>query len=174
MDDFNYLSETQDPHRSRERPLDTPRGDPSKIGRYRFIRRLGQGGFGRVYLAHDDDLDRAVAIKVPSPERITRPEDAEAFLVEARMLAKLDHPGIVPVHDVGRTEDGLCFVVSKYIEGTDLAGRLKLGAFSPHDAARLIATIADALHYAHSRHLVHRDVKPANIMIDVSGRAFLA
>src|SRR5437879_4001968 len=86
-------------------------GDPPKIGRYRIVRRLGQGGFGRVYLAHDDDLDRPVAIKVPSPERIAHAEDVEAFLVEARILAKLDHPHIVPVFDVGRTEDGLCFVV---------------------------------------------------------------
>src|SRR5580692_11290993 len=158
MDDFNYLSETQDPHRSRERPLDTPRGDPSKIGRYRFIRRLGQGGFGRVYLAHDDDLDRAVAIKVPSPERITRPEDAEAFLVEARILAKLDHPHIVPVHDVGRTEDGLCFVVSKYVEGSDLRERMRQGRLAFRDAAELVATVALALHHAHTRGLVHRDV----------------
>jgi hypothetical protein len=72
-------------------------GDPSKIGRYRVIHRLGQGGFGRVYLAHDDDLDRPVAIKVPSPDRTMRPEDAQAFLDEARILAKLDHPNIVPV-----------------------------------------------------------------------------
>jgi Protein kinase domain len=71
-------------------------GQPRKIGRYRIIRRLGQGGFGRVYLAHDDDLDRQVAIKVPNPERVTRPEDVEAFLVEARILAKLDHRNIVP------------------------------------------------------------------------------
>ena len=98
--------------------------DPSKIGRYRIIRRLGQGGFGRVYLAHDDDLDRAVAIKVPSPERITRSEDLEAFLIEAKVLAKLDHPHIVPVFDVGRTEDGLCFVVSKLMEGSDLSVRM--------------------------------------------------
>ena len=101
----------------------SPDGDPSKIGRYRIIRRLGQGGFGRVYLAHDDDLDRPVAIKVPNPERITRPEDVEAFLVEARILAKLDHPHIVPVYDVGRTEDGLCFVVSKLIEGQRPGGQ---------------------------------------------------
>ena len=86
-----------------------------------MIRRLGQGGFGRVYLAHDDDLDRAVAIKVPNPERVARPEDVEAFLIEARILARLDHPHIVPVYDVGRTDDGLCFVVSKYVEGSDLA-----------------------------------------------------
>src|ERR1700678_1737319 len=110
-------------------------GEPSKIGRYRIIRRLGHGGFGRVYLAHDDDLDRAVAIKVPNPERITHTEDAEAFLVEARILAKLDHPYIVPVHDVGRSEDGLCFVVSKFIEGSDLAVKMDQARPSFRDSA---------------------------------------
>ena len=126
-------------------------GDPSKIGRYPIIRRLGQGGFGRVYLAHDDDLDRPVAIKIPNPERITRAEDLEAFLIEARILARLDHPNIVPVFDVGRTEDGLCFVVSKFIEGSDLAARIGQARPSCRDSAELVATIADALHYAHTQ-----------------------
>jgi serine/threonine protein kinase len=148
--------------------------EPSKIGRYRIIRRLGQGGFGRVYLAHDDDLDRPVAIKVPNPERIAHPEDVEAYLNEARILAKLDHPHIVPVHDVGRTENGFCFVVSKLIEGSDLATRIGQARPSWRDSAGLIATIADALHYAHSRGLVHRDIKPANILIDASGRPCVA
>ena len=79
--------------------------DPSKIGRYRVIRRIAQGGFGRVYLAHDDDLKRPVAIKVPNSERIARPEDVETYLYEARILANLDHPHIVPVYDLGRTDD---------------------------------------------------------------------
>ena len=107
--------------------LRTSQGDPTAIGRYRVIRRLGQGGFGRVYLAHDDELDRPVAIKVPNPERVAGPEDVEAYLAEARVLAKLDHPHIVPVYDVGRTDDGLCYVVSKYIEGSDLAERIAAG-----------------------------------------------
>ena len=84
---------------------------------------LGKGGFGEVFLGYDDDLDRPVAIKVPRPERVSQPEDIEAYLNEARILASLDHPHIVPVYDVGRTDDGLCFVVSKFIEGSDLANK---------------------------------------------------
>src|ERR1017187_2717073 len=152
----------------------SPDGDPSKIGRYRIIHRLGQGGFGRVYLAHDDDLDRSVAIKVPNPDRISNSEDMEQFLFEAKVLAKLDHPHIVPVFDVGRTEDGLCFVVSKFIQGSDLSVLMRQARPSFRDAAELVAMIADALHYAHTRGLVHRDIKPANVLIDASGKPSVA
>jgi hypothetical protein len=93
-------------------------GIASHIGRYRLIRLLGQGGFGKVYLAHDDQLDRPVAIKVPHPQRIVGERDAEAFLAEARTLARLDHPHIVPVYDAGQTDRGLCYVVSKYVRGS--------------------------------------------------------
>ncbi len=155
---------------SRDGPQEAAEQLPEKIGRYRVISILGEGGFGRVYLAQDDDLNRQVAIKVPNSERIHRPDDVEAYLNEARMLAKLDHPNIVPVHDVGRTSDGLCFVVSKYIEGSDLAARIKLGRYRLRESVGLIAVIAEALHHAHTRGLVHRDIKPANILIDASGK----
>jgi serine/threonine protein kinase len=96
---------------------------PQHIGRYRVKSVLGQGGFGLVYLAHDDQLQRLVAIKVPHRDRVATSEEAETYLVEARTVANLDHPNIVPVHDVGSNEQFSCFVVSKYIDGTDLATR---------------------------------------------------
>jgi eukaryotic-like serine/threonine-protein kinase len=148
--------------------------DPQSIGRYRVIRRVAQGGFGRVYLAHDDELKRPVAIKVPNPGRISRPEDVEAYLNEARILASLDHAHIVPVYDVGRTDDGLCYVVSKFLEGSDLADMIKEGCPAFSESAELVATVAEALHYAHTRGLVHRDIKPANILIDASGKPCVA
>jgi serine/threonine protein kinase len=147
---------------------------PASLGRYRITGKLGSGGFGVVYKGYDDDLRREVAIKVPHRERIATPEDAETYLAEARSLASLDHPHIVPVHDLGRAEDGLCFVVAKFIEGTDLARKLKDTRLSFGESAELVATIADALHHAHKRGLVHRDVKPANILLDTEGRPYLA
>ena len=165
-----------------------PRGTPPLAGVSRnptraILRRsaaigssvqLGQGGFGRVYLARDDDLDRSVAIKVPNPERIAGTLDIETYLAEARALAKLDHPHIVPVYDVGRTEAGLCFVVSKYVDGSDLAERVRLGRPSLRESAELVAVVAEALHHAHTRGLVHRDVKPANILIDAVKEPWVA
>jgi serine/threonine protein kinase len=120
---------------------------PQRIGRYRIERVLGCGGFATVYLGYDEDLQRRVAVKVRHPERVA---DAEAYLTEARILARLDHPNIVPVHDVGRTQDGLCFVVSKFIEGSDLRHRTREKRLPPADSAQLVATVAEALHYAHS------------------------
>src|SRR5262245_2005634 len=147
---------------------------PTHIGRYRIERLLGGGGFGLVYLARDEQLQRLVAIKVPHPERVERPEDAEAYLSEARTVANLDHPNIVPVHDVGSTEQFPCFVVSKYIDGTDLATRLEQSRLALHEAVALVATVAEALHHAHQQSLVHRDIKPGNILLDKGGKPFVA
>jgi hypothetical protein len=98
---------------------------PQQIGRYLVQRLLGEGGFGRVYQAHEGKLNRCVAIKVLHRKLIARPEDAEAYLAEAQNVANLDHPKIVPVFDVGSTEDCPCFIVSKFIEGSTLARRIK-------------------------------------------------
>src|SRR5262245_46659636 len=107
---------------------------PAGIGRYRVVRLLGEGSFGRVFLAYDDELRRPVAVKVPHRHRIARPEDVEAYLAEARILAGLDHPHVVPVHDVGRTDNGLCYVVSKFIEGSDLKQKIEAARPSFHQS----------------------------------------
>ncbi len=140
-------------------------GATTQFGRYRLLRVLGQGAFGRVHLAFDEELQRQVAIKVPTPDRFHHPGDALRYLAEARIVATLDHPNIVPVFDVGRTADGSVYVVSKFIEGSTLADRLSDG-LDAEEASRLMATVAQALDHAHRKRLVHRDVKPANILIE--------
>jgi serine/threonine protein kinase len=147
---------------------------PDCIGRYRIERVLGKGGFGLVYLAQDDQLSRKVAIKVPHRNLVDRLEDAEAYPTEARTVANLDHPHIVAVFDVGSTERFPCFVVSKYIDGTDLATRLKQARLSIHETVEVVATVAEALHHAHKQGLVHRDIKPGNILLDKRGDPFVA
>ncbi len=147
---------------------------PVRLGRYRITTKLGAGGFGVVYKAYDDELRRDVAIKVAHRHRISSSEDVEAYLTEAQVLASLDHAGIVPVYDVGRSEDGRCYVVSKYIEGSDLRRRIKQGRLSLVEVVEIAATVAEALHHAHQRGLVHRDIKPANILLDAEGRSYVA
>lgn len=147
---------------------------PRQIGRYRVETILGGGGFGRVYLALDADLDRRVAIKVARPRRHGRPADPEAHLAEARMVAQLDHPGIAPVYDVGRADDGSGFIVSRYIEGGDLSRKIRRIRLAPDDSAALIALVADAADHAHRHGLIHRDIKPRNLLLNVEGRPFLA
>ncbi len=150
-----------------------PGKHPQRIGRYRIEKVLGQGGFGLVYLAHDEQLNRSVAIKVPHAKLISKPHDAEAYLAEARTVASLDHPGIVPVHDVGSTDNCPCYVVSKYIPGTDLATRLKQSRLKNRDAAELVESVAEALRYAHKQGIVHRDIKPGNILIGKDGKPYV-
>jgi serine/threonine protein kinase len=146
---------------------------PTIVGRYRIVGTLGSGSFGRVYLAIDQDLDRQVAIKLPRRADIASMEGVNDFLAEARILATLDHPCIVPVYDVGRTADGQFYIVSKLIEGSTLEARMRAGNVPWDQTITLVAAIAEALHHAHTRGLVHRDVKPANILLDLAGRPYL-
>jgi len=142
---------------------------PSQLGPYRVTARLGAGAYSVVYKAPDDDLERDVAIKVPHRHRIVTAAD-----VEARMLATLDHPGIVPVHDVGRTADGLRYLVSKFVPASDPRVRIEKARPTCAEAAGLVAQVAEAIHHAHRRGLVHRDIKPANILLDEQGRPVVA
>ncbi len=147
---------------------------PERIARYRIDRILGQGGFGIVYLAYDEELHRLVAIKTPHRRLVAGPEDAKPYLLEARIVASLDHPNIVPVYDVGSTADCFCFVVSKFIKGATLTTKLRARPLSVMESATLIATVAETLHYAHRQGLVHRDIKPGNILLDADGKPYVA
>jgi formylglycine-generating enzyme required for sulfatase activity len=161
------------------RPYHPVTGDPvaaqpQHIGRYRVEKILGKGGFGLVYLAYDEKLGRPVAIKVPHPSLVSGRRGAEAYLAEARTVAGLDHPHIVPVYDVGNTEDCPCFIVSKYIEGRTLARQICADRPRLGEGVELLATVAETLHYAHRQGLVHRDIKPGNILLDAGGKPYVA
>ena len=147
---------------------------PASLGRYQVTGQLGHGGFGVVYRGYDPLLRRDVAIKVPRRDRIASPADAEKYLAEAQLLARLNHPGIVPVYDFGRSDDGLCYVVSQFIAGGDLAHLMARRRPSFEESAELLVCIAEALHHAHQHGLVHRDIKPGNILIDREGRPLVA
>ena len=146
---------------------------PTKIGRYRIERELGVGGFGAVYLACDEELHRLVAIKVPRRERLQSQEAVDLFLHEARTLASLRHPGIVVVYDV-LNENGLWYLVCEYIAGDSLKQRIQRDRPTFREAAILVAQVAEALHCAHLQDLIHRDVKPANILLDREGQPHMA
>jgi serine/threonine protein kinase/tetratricopeptide (TPR) repeat protein len=156
-------------HRAGERPPararpDPPSAPPASFGRYEVRRPLGTGGFGTVYLGHDSQLDRPVAIKVLKAGPGFQQADSARFLQEARRLAQLRHPGIVTIHDVG-VQDGRVFLVSDYLDGPDIGQWLRNNRPAWPEAARITAAVADALAHVHAQLVVHRDVKPANIIL---------
>lgn len=138
------------------------------LGRFCVQKTLGEGTFGKVYLAKDQQLNRLVAIKI-SKTKFHDKTLVDSFLNEARMLARLDHPNIVPVHDVGNSESEGFFIVSKYLEGGSLSQAMNRQFADVFWICNTIALIADGLHHAHVRKLVHRDIKPDNILLDNSG-----
>jgi serine/threonine protein kinase len=144
-------------------------GTLSAVGRFQVRRELGRGTFGVVFLAHDPLLDREVALKVPRAEILVTPELRERFQREARAAAGLDHPHLVPVYEAGEAGP-ICFLVSAYCPGPTLAQWLRQRTEPvPFDAAaRLVATLAEAVEYAHRRGVVHRDLKPSNILLSVA------
>jgi len=142
---------------------------PPEFGRYRILRTLGSGGMGAVYLAHDTQLDRHVALKVPRFGRDESPELVDRFFREARSMATLRHPNLCAVHDVGEHE-GTYFLTMAYIEGRDLSEVLKepSRADAPSPVS-IVRKVAEALGEAHQAGVVHRDLKPSNIMLDRRG-----
>jgi len=146
---------------------------PVRLDRFELQSELGVGSHGYVFRAWDPKLERVVALKIQRSGSLASPDEVDRFLREARSAARLEHPTIVSLHETGRTEDGVWFLVCEYVDGETLEEVLKRGAIAPGEAASLAAEIADALQYAHEHGVVHRDVKPSNIIIDRGRRAHL-
>ena len=134
-----------------------------RIGKYHLLRELGQGGMGRVWLAHDPLLDRHVAIKTLNRSGWNHDQDAR-FLREAQMAARLNHPHVVTVYDFGHTPEGTPFLVMEYLEGHDLLDEMESSTPLPR-ILTLMRQAADGLANAHDAGIVHRDIKPSNIMV---------
>jgi serine/threonine-protein kinase len=143
-------------------------------GRYSLERELGRGGMGVVYLAREVRLDRPVAIKLLPPSKASDPRLRERFLREARTAAKLSHPNIIPIHAVEEIGEFVFFAMA-YIEGETLTERVRRrGPLAPSEASRVLRDVAWALAYAHGQGVIHRDVKPDNILIETGGRVLVA
>jgi eukaryotic-like serine/threonine-protein kinase len=158
-------------------PMPVPPAEPlpTRIGRFQIRRFLGEGGFGRVYEAYDPQLDRLVALKVAKAEMFQSEDRVKRFLGEARAAANLRHPNIVPVYDSGR-DGNVLYIASAFIPGQSLDATLAEQhgqGLEPTQAASIVRKLADALAYAHAKGVVHRDVKPANVMLDETGEPLL-
>lgn len=140
---------------------------PTRIAHFQLQEKLGAGGMGEVWRAWDSRLQRTVAIKLPRNRQLSE-QELHRFLREGRAAAQLKHPGIVPVHEVGRDGD-LAYIVSDFVAGQSLQQLLDEQPLKPHRAAELASQLADALHHAHERGIVHRDLKPSNILLSADG-----
>jgi serine/threonine protein kinase len=146
---------------------------PRRLGKFELLEELGCGSFGVVFRAQDIELDRLVAIKLLRAGRLASQADLDRFLREARSAAQLKHPGIVSLYEISQTADGASYLVEEFVAGTTLAARLETERFTPRQAAELVAQVADALDYAHRHRVIHRDVKPSNILLDEGCRPHL-
>jgi WD40 repeat protein/serine/threonine protein kinase len=145
---------------------------PLSLGRFEIVREVGRGGFGVVYLARDPVLGRDVALKVPRPERLVTAESRRRLMREARAAAGLDHPNIVPIYEAGELGP-ITYIAAAFCEGPSLSGWLKeqQQPVPARAAARLIATLAGAVQHAHEHGILHRDLKPGNIMLQTPAAA---
>jgi WD40 repeat protein len=145
---------------------------PAQVGRFQVRARLGAGAFGTVYRAFDPNLERDVALKVPREAMLDNPRFVQRFLREAKAAARLRHPHIVPVYEVGQ-DGGRPYIASAFIEGQTLSQASDAGNLDCRRAAQVVHDLAEALEHAHGEGIIHRDVKPANVMLDTRGRAYL-
>jgi len=146
---------------------------PNTFGRYRILKKLGEGGMGTVYLAHDSEMDRDVALKVPQFDKREQENVIEQFKREARIASRIQHPGICPIYDVGCI-DGIHYLTMAFIEGTEVADVLSDGKpWPPTKAIELTIRLAEALHDLHQAGIVHRDLKPGNILLRANGQPVL-
>ena len=146
---------------------------PEKVGRYKIKSELGRGGMATVYRAHDPSFNREVAIKVLPREMLHNLLTRSRFKRELKLIAALEHPAIVPVYDVGE-DDSQPFFVMRYMSGGSLAEMIRKGKFSLRDAAAIIERLAAALDHAHARKIIHRDIKPDNVLFDASHNPYLS
>jgi predicted Ser/Thr protein kinase len=142
---------------------------PAQLGRYRIVRRLGEGGMGTVYEAEQDDPRRTVALKVMRPG-LDSPELRKRFTQEARILGQLHHSGIAQVYDAGATADGRLYFAMEFIRGLPLGEHVRLRGLTPSARLELVARVCDAVEHAHQQGVIHRDLKPANILVEESGQ----
>ena len=142
------------------------------LGSYRIISQVGKGGMATVYKAYQSSMDRNVAIKVLPRQLAESPEFAARFQQEARIIARLEHPHILPVFDFGES-DGVTYFVMRYLEAGTLKTKMEAGPLSLSEIDRLFTQLAEALNYAHGHGIIHRDLKPANALIDGDGNLFL-
>lgn len=143
------------------------------VGPYRIIGQLGQGGMATVYKAYHAALDRYVALKVLHPDLDNDPTFAARFQREARLVAKLEHPHIVPIHDFA-VHDRHSYLVMKFIEGETLKARLGRGPLSSEEINQVVVSVGEALAFAHQQGILHRDIKPSNVLISTTGHMYLA
>ncbi|HJX41100.1 MAG TPA: serine/threonine-protein kinase, partial [Anaerolineales bacterium] len=139
---------------------------------YDLVERVGAGGFGIVYRAHQPSVRRDVAFKVILPEYAHHPEFVQRFEVEAQLVARLEHPFIVPLYDYWRDASGACLVM-RWLKGGNLRDRLRKGPIPLDELSRLFEQVANALAFAHKHQVIHRDLKPENILLDETGNAYL-
>src|SRR5919108_4892552 len=144
-------------------------GPGSEIAGYRIVGTLGRGGMGFVHEAEHTLLGRKAALKTLLPELAGDGDFRERFIAESQMVAALDHPSIIPIYDAGE-DGGIVYIAMRHVSGGDLHALLERGPLDPEEALTILEQVAGALDAAHGRELVHRDVKPANVLLETGGR----